>query len=88
VAEGYHGVHEKLVDRFSTKGDALYVLFAGFVAIPVNGIATYLLKQALLLPSLSPALFTFFMKPLTSRPHSGTLSSDTSSSQATFSFRE
>lgn len=40
------------------------MLFAGFVAIPVNGFAAYLLGQPLLFPSLSPTVFTFFRQPL------------------------
>jgi CBS domain-containing membrane protein len=46
-------------------GEATYLLFAGFVAIPVNGFAAYLLGQPLLLPSLSSTVFTFFRQPLT-----------------------
>ncbi len=41
------------------------MLFAGFVAILVNGFAAYLLGQPLLFPSLSPTVFTFFRQPLT-----------------------
>ena len=41
------------------------MLFAGFVAIPENGFATYLLGQPLLFPSLMPTVLTFFRQPLT-----------------------
>ena len=53
-------LHQRLLERYGPKGEALYLLFAGFVAIPVNGFAAYLLGQPLLFPSLSPTVFTFF----------------------------
>jgi hypothetical protein len=49
MAEGYHGVHEKLVDRFGTKGDALYTFVACGLALAVSGLAAWLFKQ----PALS-----------------------------------
>ena len=57
--------HERLLDRYGPRGEAFYLLVAGFVAIPVNGFAAYLLGQPLLFPSLSPTVFTFFRQPLT-----------------------
>lgn len=52
MAEEYHGLHEKLVDRFGTKGDALYIFFACLLALGVSGLAAYAFKQPLLFPSL------------------------------------
>lgn len=57
--------HQRLLDRYGPRGEALYLLVAGFLAIPVNGIAAYLIGQPLLFPSLSPTVFTFFRQPLT-----------------------
>jgi len=64
VAEGYHGVHEKLVDRFGTKGDALYTFVACLLALAVSGLAAYAFKQPLLFPSLGPTALLFFEQPL------------------------
>jgi CBS domain-containing membrane protein len=64
VAEGYHGVHEKLVDRFGTKGDALYTFAACGLALAVSGLAAWLFKQPLLFPSLGPTALLFFEQPL------------------------
>ena len=64
VAEGYHGVHEKLVDRFGTKGDALYTFITCTLALAVSGLAAYGFKQPLLFPSLGPTALLFFEQPL------------------------
>jgi H+/Cl- antiporter ClcA len=64
VAEGYHGLHGKLVDRFGTKGDALYTFVACLLALAVSGLAAYAFKQPLLFPSLGPTAFLFFEQPL------------------------
>ena len=64
MAEGYHGVHEKLVDCFGTKGDALYTFVACLFALAVSGLAAYVFKQPLLFPSLGPTALLFFEQPL------------------------
>ncbi|MDQ3926404.1 MAG: HPP family protein [Actinomycetota bacterium] len=64
MAEGYHGVHEKLVDRFGTKGDALYAFVTCLFALAVSGLAAYVFKQPLLFPSLGPTALLFFEQPL------------------------
>ena len=64
MAEGYHGVHEKLVDRFGTKGDALYTFAACGLALAVSGLAAWLFKQPLLFPSLGPTALLFFEQSL------------------------
>ena len=64
MAEGFHGVHEKLVDRFGTKGDALYTFVACGLALAVSGLAAWLFKQPLLFPSLGPTALLFFEQPL------------------------
>jgi hypothetical protein len=57
-------LHRRLLDRYGVRGEALYMLVAGFLTISVNGFAAYLLRQPLLFPSLSPTVFTFFRQPL------------------------
>ena len=64
MAEGYHGVHQKLVGRFGTKGDALYTFVACALALVVSGLAAWLFKQPLLFPSLGPTALLFFEQPL------------------------
>jgi hypothetical protein len=75
VAEEYHGLHEKRVDRFDTKGDALYIFFACLLALGVSGLAAYAFKQLLLFPSLGPTALLFFEQPL-AKPDSGAGSLD------------
>ena len=58
-------LHQRLLDRYGARGEALYMLVTGFVAITINGFAAFFLKQPLLFPSLSPTVFTFFRQPLT-----------------------
>ena len=58
-------LHEWLLDRYGPKGESLYMLANGLVAISVNGFAALLLNQPLLFPSLSPTVFTLFRQPLT-----------------------
>ncbi len=58
-------LHQRLIDKYGVRGEALYMLVAGFVAIAVNGFAAYFIKQPLLFPSLSPTVFTLFRQPLT-----------------------
>jgi CBS domain-containing membrane protein len=69
VTEGYHGLHGKLVDRFGTKGDALYTFVACLLALAVSGLAAYVFKQPLLFPSLGPTALLFF-EQLLSAPSS------------------
>ncbi len=64
MAEGYHGLHEKLVDRLGTKGDALYTFVACLLALAVSGLAAYAFRQPLLFPSLGPTALLFFEQPL------------------------
>jgi CBS domain-containing membrane protein len=61
---GYHGVHEKLVERYGRAGDALYTFVACMIALAVSGLAAYLTKQPLLFPSLGPAALLFFEQPM------------------------
>ena len=65
MTEGYHSLHGKLVDRFGTKGDALYTFVACLLALAVSGLAAYIFKQPLLFPSLGPTALLFFEQPLT-----------------------
>ena len=64
MAEGYYGLHRKLVERFGKAGDGLYVFVACLLALVVSGLAAYLLKQPLLFPSLGPTAFLFFEQPM------------------------
>ena len=41
MAEGYHELHGKLVERFGTKGDALCTFVACLLSIGVSGLAAY-----------------------------------------------
>ncbi len=61
---GRSDLHERLLERYGAKGEALYMVVAGFLAITVNGLAAYFLMQPLLFPSLSPTVFTIFRQPL------------------------
>jgi len=71
VAEEYHGLHGKLVDRFGITGDALYTFVACLLALAMSGLAAYSFTQPLLFPSLGPTAFLFFEQPLAkpSSPH-------------------
>lgn len=64
--EGHQGtsLHQKLLGRYGAKGEALYMLACGFLAIAVSGFAAYLTKQPLLFPSLSPTVFAIFRQPM------------------------
>jgi CBS domain-containing membrane protein len=64
MAEGYHGLHEKFVERFGTKGNALYTFVACLLSIGVSGLAAWLFKQPLLFPSLGPTALLFFEQPM------------------------
>ena len=57
-------VYHRLIDRYGSRGEALYMLFTGFVAITISGLAAYFLKYPLLFPSLSPTVFALFRQPL------------------------
>ncbi len=52
MAEGYHGLYGKLVERFGTKGDALYTFVACLLSIGVSGLVACVFRQPLLFPSL------------------------------------
>ena len=56
-------VYHRLIDRYGNKGEALYMLCTGFVAITISGFAAYFLKHPLLFPSLSPTVFMLFRQP-------------------------
>ena len=64
MAEGYYGLHRKLVDRFGKGGDAAYMFVACAVAMTVSGFAAFLFKEPLLFPSLGPTAFLFFETPM------------------------
>ena len=64
VAEGYYGLHRKLVERFGKAGDALYVFVACLLVLAVSGLVAYLFKQPLLFPSLGPTAFLSFEQPM------------------------
>jgi hypothetical protein len=57
-------LHRYLLQRFGTRGEALYVGVLGFIAIAVNGLAAHFLKYPLLFPSLAPTIFHVFRSPL------------------------
>ena len=57
-------LHEILLDRYGTRGEALYMLVCGFLAIAIVGLAAHFLGQPLLFPSLWPTVFTLFRQPL------------------------
>ena len=57
-------VYHRLIDRHGNRGEALYMLGTGFVAITISGLAAYFLKHPLLFPSLSPTVFMLFRQPL------------------------
>jgi CBS domain-containing membrane protein len=61
---GYHEVHDKLVERYGRAGEALYTFIACVLALAVSGLAAYLTKQPLLFPSLGPAALLFFEQPM------------------------
>jgi CBS-domain-containing membrane protein len=54
------GLHAKLLGRFGTWGEAVYVFLASLLALGVSGLAAYLLKQPLIFPSLGPTAYLFF----------------------------
>jgi len=64
MAEGYHGLYEKLVEHFGTTGEVLYTFVACLLALAVSGVAAYAFKQPLLFPSLGPTALLFFEQPL------------------------
>jgi hypothetical protein len=53
-------LHAWPLDRFGARGEALYMLVAGFLTISIAGLAACLLDQPLPFSSLSPTLFAFF----------------------------
>jgi CBS-domain-containing membrane protein len=64
VDGGYPGRHGKLVERFGTAGDALYVFVACLLALAISGLAAYLFSEPLFFPSLGPTAFLFFEAPM------------------------
>jgi hypothetical protein len=56
VAEGYHGLYGKLVERFGTKGDALYTFVACLLSFGVSGLAAYVFKLVARTARSRPAL--------------------------------
>lgn len=64
MAEGYQGLHGKLVDRFGAAGDALYAFVTCLLALAVSGLAAYTFGEPLLFPSLGPTALLFFEQPL------------------------
>ena len=61
---GYHGVHERLIERYGRVGDDLYTFIACVLALAMSGLAAYLTKQPLLFPSLGLAALLFFEQPM------------------------
>lgn len=57
-------LHNRLIGRFGSRGEALYMFVLGFAAISINGAAAYLLNYPLLFPSLAPTIFFVFRTPL------------------------
>ena len=53
-----------MTDKYGTRGDALYSLIAGFLAIFIGGMAAYLLGEPLLFPSLGPTVYILFETPM------------------------
>jgi CBS domain-containing membrane protein len=63
--EGYHGFHERLVNRFGERiGESLYTIVTCLLALGVSGLAAYLFGQPLLFPSLGPTALLFFEQPM------------------------
>lgn len=68
MAEGYHGLHGKLVDRLGARvGEAVYSFVACLLALGVSGAAAHAFKQPLLFPSIGPTAFLFFESPMAPR---------------------
>lgn len=61
---GRTDLRNKLEDRFGPRGEALYMFVLGFIAISVNGLVAWAVRQPLLLPSLAPTVFVLFRTPL------------------------
>jgi CBS-domain-containing membrane protein len=57
-------LHQRLLDRYGSKGEALYMLVGGLLTIPVNGFAAYFSGLPLFFPSLSPTVVALFRQPL------------------------
>lgn len=54
----------KLVERYGSRGEALYMFVLGFAAISVNGLVAWAVSLPLLFPSLAPTVFVLFRSPL------------------------
>ena len=68
MAEGYHDLHGKLVDRLGQRvGEALYSFVASGLALGVSGFLAWLFKQPLIFPSLGPTAYLFFESPMSRR---------------------
>lgn len=61
---GRTDLRNKLEDRFGPRGEALYMFVLGFIAISVNGLVAWAVRQPLLFPSLAPTVFVLFRTPL------------------------
>ncbi len=66
VSEGYRSdLHNTLEQRLGqSRGDAVYLLFTGFIAMLVPGFAAFIIGYPVLFPSLSPTVFAIFRNPL------------------------
>lgn len=62
--EGRTDLRDRLVERFGSRGEALYMFVLGFIAISVNGLVAWAVDQPLLFPSLAPTIFVLFRSPL------------------------
>lgn len=67
ATEGRRGLHGRLVERFGSRGEALYTFASCLLALAVSGLAAYFTKQPLLFPSLGPTAFLFFESPMSSQ---------------------
>lgn len=57
-------LHDKLVERFGARGEALYMFVLGFIAVSANGLGAWVVGLPLLIPSLAPTVFVLFRSPL------------------------
>lgn len=66
VSESYRSnLHHILEQKLGqSRGDAVYLLFAGFVAMLVPGFTALFIGYPVLFPSLSPTVFAIFRNPL------------------------
>lgn len=59
-----HGWHKMLVERYGRAGDALHMFVTALPALAVMGVAAWLLRLPMLVPSLGPTVYMLFEWPL------------------------